>query len=222
VAGAAPWISASSDGTMVPLTLSILDLLEFMLRHASKATRSERHSYFAHDHLRFDRDSGRTEMRASINRLLARNGLIYELGQRGRMVRLGAEPVRELLRHELPPTRDASLNELIELAIERYLDPDPQIRRDGLEKLWDAFERAKTVLDGPDKKARTQTLLDATTRTPAEKELLNAEMLTLTTIGNSSRIRHHEVDRTDASDGLVDYLYGRMPALVYRIHPALR
>jgi len=222
IAGEIPDLPSPLAANAVPPTLSILDLLEFLHRHASKATRLERHGYFRHDHLRFDRESGSAEMRESINRLLARNGLAYELDPRGPIIRVGAAPVRELLRHELPPTRDASLDELIELAIERYLDRDPQVRRDGIEKLWDAFERAKTVLDGPNKKARAQALLDAAATTPAEKELLDAEMLALTAIGNAFRIRHHEVDRTDPSDQLVDYLYARMLALIYRVHHALR
>jgi hypothetical protein len=222
IAGEIPDLPSPLVGHILPPTLPVLDLLEFLQRHASKVTRVERHNYFAHDHLRFDRELGSIEMRESINRLLARNGVAYELDPHGRIIRVGAAPVRKLLRQELPPTRDASLDELIELAVERYLDPDPQVRRDGIEKLWDAFERAKTILEGPNKKARAQALLDATASPPAEKELLETEMLALTAIGNTFRIRHHEVDRTDPTDELLDYLYARMLALIYRVHPALR
>lgn len=47
-------------------------------------------------------------------------------------------------------------------------------------------------------------------------------MLTLTRIGNNFRIRHHEVDRVQPPDELVDYLFARMYALLYRLHPGLR
>lgn len=57
-------------------------------------------------------------------------------------------------RRRIPPTRDDDLDALLALAIVKYLDPDPQTRRDALEKPWDAFERAKTVPSGKDKKAR--------------------------------------------------------------------
>lgn len=214
-----PWPPSESH---VPPTLSVLDLLEFLYQHASKATRGKHHGFFDHDHLRFDRKQGRRELREAANRLLARNGMAFELNVDGGIVRLAPPAIREQLQRELPATCDEDLDELLELAIVRFLDPDPRTRRDAIEKLWDAFERAKTIPSGQDKKARAQALIAAATSSPEESKLIEEEMLTLTGIGNDFRIRHHEVDRVQPPDELVDYLFARMYALLYRLHPGLR
>jgi hypothetical protein len=214
-----PWPPTESG---VPPTLAVLDLFEFLHRHASKATRHKHHSFFDHHHLRFDRRQGQEELREMVNRLLARTGMAYELDAHGDIVRLAPPAIREQLQRELPPTRDKDLDALLGLAIAKYLDPDPQTRRDAIEKLWDAFERAKTVPSGKDKKARASALASATAGSPEEADVIAAEMLELTRIGNKFRIRHHEVDRIQPPDAFVDYLFARMYALLYRLHPALR
>ena len=214
-----PW---PPDQYTVPPTLPVLDLLEFLHRHASKATPRKHHSFFDHDHLRFDRAQGQDELRQAVNRLLGRSGMAYELDEEGKINRLAAPAIREQLQRELPSTRDEDLDELLQLSITRYLDPDPQTRRDALEKLWDAFERAKTLSPGKDKKARALALAETAANSPDEAELLKAEMRALTQLGNEFRIRHHEVDRIAVSDQLVDYLFARMYALLHRLHPALR
>ena len=214
-----PW---PPDDRQAPPTFAALDLLEFLHRHASKATRRKHHGFFDHDHLRFDREEGQEELREAANRLLARNGMAFELDVRGSIIRLAPPAIREQLRRELPPTCDEALDELLQLAIVKYLDPDPQARRDALEKLWDAFERAKTVLPGKDKKARAKALVAAAAGSTEEASILEAEMLALTQIGNDFRIRHHEVNRVQPPDELVDYLFARTYALLYRLQSALR
>jgi hypothetical protein len=161
-------------------------------------------------------------LREAVNRLLARSGMVFELDVRGNIIRLAPPVIREQLQRELPPTCDEDLDDLLQLAIVKYLDPDPQARRDALEKLWDAFERAKTILPGRDKKARAKALVAAAASSPEEAGILEAEMLALTQIGNDFRIRHHEVNRVQPPDELVDYLFARMYALLYRLHPVLR
>lgn len=89
-------------------------------------------------------------------------------------------------------------------------------------ELWDAFERAKTILSGKDKKAQAKALAAAASSSPEEAAVLETEMLVLTQIGNDFRIRHHEVNRTQVVDEFVDYVFARMYALLYRVHPALR
>lgn len=207
----------------VPSTLSALDLLEFMYRHASQATDGRYHSFFDHYHLRFDRDKGLREFRASVNRVLARSGSVYELNDRGHIERLVPPAVAAAIRRDLPPTKDHEFDELLDLAATKYLDPDPAVRREGLEKLWDAFERAKTVLDG-DKRTGVRKLIDTATNGAAAEEanLLEQEMTTLTTIGNTFRIRHHETTATQPTVAAVDHLFVRMYACLLRVHSALR
>jgi hypothetical protein len=114
-------------------------------------------------------------------------------------------------------TGDTHTDTLLEAARERFLDPQLEHRREGLNKLWDAFERVKTLEPGADKKARIATLLDrvagqgTTLRTRLEKESRE-----LTEIGNRYQIRHTETDREAIVDtAVVDYLFARAFALVW-------
>jgi hypothetical protein len=205
----------------VPDTLAVLDAIEFLYRHASAASEGKYHSFFDHHHLRFDRAAGRRQLRDDINRLLARNGLVYELSEDGRVSRVVTAIVDEQLRRRLPATRDERFDALLEVAAQKYADPDPAVRRDGVEKLWDAFERGKTLLD-TDKKKGVAAMISAVATSPREAVMLDTEIRALTTIGNEFAVRHHEA-RTVAPDQVtVDYLFARMYALLLRVHEALR
>lgn len=207
----------------LPPTLAILDFLELMYRHASEASQGTYHSYFDHHHLNFDRGAGQRRLRETINRLLARSGSVYELDERGRIQRLLPSPVSDMLALELPPTRDAEFDRLLAVSARKHLDPDPEVRADGLEKLWDAFERVKTLLNSDKKKGATSLLKAATVGTePDEKNLLRTEMETLTNIGNQFRIRHHETQASELTAASSDQLFVRMYALLVRVHPAVR
>ena len=98
------------------------------------------------------------------------------------------------------------------------MDPDPTVRREGMEKLWDAFERLKTLEGGKNKKAQAEVLLAKAIPNPDLRERVNEEMLELTEIGNSFHIRHSETTQTDvrrAED--VDYLFQRLYAVVVHL-----
>jgi len=207
----------------VPPTLAVLDLLEFMHRHACEASEGKYHSFYDHHHLRFDREAGQQELRKSANRLLTRAGSIYELKVDGQVTRLVPEVVAAGLRHELPATRDAEFDHLLEASARNFLDPDHEIRGQALEKLWDAFERVKTLLDD-DKKRGSELLIATATNgaAPEEAELLRDEMRCLTTIGNGFRIRHHETRSVGLSSAQADHLFARMYAMLMRVHPAVR
>lgn len=111
--GDPPWMTPADPA---PDTLAILDAMEFLYRHASAASNGSYHEYFGHHHLRFDRPAGREELRAAVNRLLSRNGLVYELDARGRITRLVSAVVEEQIRSRLPATRDDAFDTLLETA----------------------------------------------------------------------------------------------------------
>jgi hypothetical protein len=205
----------------VPETLAILDLLQFMFRHASAATVRDHHRYFGHDHLRFDRKEGRRQICEQVNSLLARNGLAYELGADGEIRHISAPVVRELVRFALPSTGDAHIDRLLETARVKFTDRDPAVRREALEQAWDAFERFKTLLD-PDKKRGAAALIKAAASSAEEAKVIEAEMRTLTKIGNDFQIRHHEVGKTAIGRASAEYLFARMYALLHRLHPLAR
>lgn len=83
-----PW---PLDANQVPPTLAVLDLLEFCHRAVGKPVVIEHDPYYDHSHLKFKPEEGQAAFRDDINRILARNGLAYELNADGLVVRLGSE-----------------------------------------------------------------------------------------------------------------------------------
>ena len=95
------------------------------------------------------------------------------------------------------------------------MSPDGAERRIALDKLWDAFERIKT-LEHPDKRTGTSLILDkAAPSSPKFRQALEGEATELTRLGNDLMIRHHETDKEPvAASEHIDYLFGRMFSLV--------
>jgi hypothetical protein len=199
----------------VPPTLAVLDLLEFCHRAVGRPIQGSSHPYFGHHHLTFDRDGGQADFRDSVERIFARNEMAYELGPNGEVVRLAPPVLREALAAGVFRTGDNELDTLLETARVRFLDPDPSVRRDALEKLWDAWERLKTIESGKDKKASTTALLNKMAGEPKFREALEKEAAELNGIGNTFRIRHSETTQTVLHhDDHVDYLFHRLFALI--------
>jgi hypothetical protein len=206
----------------MPPTLAALDLLQFMFEHTSAPRERRYHEFLGHHHLTFNVDKGRIEMRERINRLLARGGMAYELDEEGRIEHLASPALEEQLARELPATDDETFDELLQSAIDKFRSADVRVRGEALEPLWDAFERAKTMLHR-DKKRGFKALVSAATEgaDPREADLLEEEMRQLTAIGNGFRIRHHETTKAEISDELAEQLFARMFALLYRVHDCL-
>lgn len=110
-------------------------------------------------------------------------------------------------------TGDAETDRLLEDARRRILSPHPADRQDALEKLWDAFERIKTLEPGADKRTQATRLLERTvpSASPRFRQFLETEAAELTKIGNTLRIRHSETDKEPLhSLEQADYLFHRM------------
>lgn len=117
----------------------------------------------------------------------------------------------DLLFETQSKTKDEELNILIDEAKERYLKPNDQLV--ALEKLWDAFERMKTYYD-IDKKKSAGILVDQLSD-EIEVDEFQKEFDTLTKIGNSYRIRHHETGKKPLTiPSQIKYLFFRMLALI--------
>ncbi len=198
-----------------PSTLAILDLVEFVFRNVGKPSIRDHHDFFGHDHLAYDRAAGQCEFQRDINRILARNGLAFELASDGQVVRLASPILRESLIAGAFATGDNELDAMLETARKKFLDPDPTVRREALEKLWDAWERLKTILPGVDKKASVTALLDQVSSEPSFRSTLETEAIQLTAIGNSFQIRHSETSQVPLTDSVhVDYVFHRMFAFI--------
>lgn len=198
-----------------PSTPAILDMLEFCYARIAAPVQGRYHDFYGHHHLTFDVPRGRERFRSDVNRLLARQGLVYELGSDGRVTRRASEVLNNLLGQSPFNTGDAGVDQLLEDARRRFRSPASSERKMGLEQLWDAFERIKT-LENPDKATGARLLLDRVAAGPEMRVVLEAEARALTALGNQFRIRHHETDKPDISDsGDVDYLFHRMYAFVW-------
>ena len=199
----------------VPPTPAILDFIEFCFENVAEARHAGYHGFFSHHHLTFDQGAGRDQFRQDVNAILARNGLVFELTQEGRIERLAPAILREDLSRATFSTGDSDLDDLLETARIKFLDPDEAERRVALEKLWDAFERIKT-LEHTDKSRGASLILDkAAPASPKLREALEKDMRELTNLGNELTIRHHETNREGiATLEHLDYLFGRMFSLV--------
>lgn len=210
-----------------PSTLAALDLVEFASRHVSEPKgEGTFHEYFSHYHLEFDPLHStywaHYKLRDDVNRLFGRNGLVYELNGDSRIVRHSPQPALEAeLRAGLPATADPDLDELLARARRKFLDKDPVVRREALEVAWDGFERIKTIRDPGDKKQGSKKLIAAVTNSPAEAAMMEAEMLTLTNIGNDFRIRHHETGKEPVTDHLIEPFFARIYSLLHLLHPGV-
>lgn len=204
------------DEPYTPDTPVVLDLIEFCHQHVSSPIQSGFHSYFGHNHLTFDREAGQESYRAQINRIFTRNGITYELRDNGTVERLAPPVLRDTLRSAVFSTGDAILDELLERARTKFLSHDPKNRRESLEKLWDAWERLKTLNDPSNKKLSVTVLLDQAAPEPGFRSTLETEAKELTRIGNDFQIRHSEINKVVINnDADVDYLFHRLFSLIF-------
>lgn len=202
----------------VPPTLAVMDLLEFCHEHVAQAINGAYHSFYAHYHLKFDRVEGQQQFRNRVYRILSRNQLAYELREDGTVSRLAAPALQETLTSQIFDSGDDILDQLLESARTKFLDPDSAVHREALQKLWDAWERVKTLVSAPNKKASTKALLDEAATEPAFRSLLENEARSLTDIGNNFHIRHSETGQVEIqSEDQVDYLFHRLFALIWLV-----
>lgn len=119
---------------------------------------------------------------------------------------------------KLPPSGDARLDELLDQARTKFKDPSPHARSEATERLWDAWERLKSLEAQGNKRLSVKILLDACASEAGFRDLLEREAAELTRIGNAFQIRHFEsgkqlVRGADQND----YLFHRLFALMHLI-----
>ncbi len=216
LAAEVPWIEWPLSVSDAPATPVILDLLEFCARAVGEPIQGSYHPFFQHHHLSWDRDTGLQRFVADVNMLFRRNALAFELAVAGEARRLLPAPLADAIGWTLFQTGDAETDRLLETARLRFLSPKLDDRQDALEKLWDAFERLKTLEPGANKRVQADVLLDrAAPPGSGYRQLLAREAAELTSIGNSFRIRHSEITQEAlTSPDQVDHLFTRMFAFV--------
>lgn len=172
---------------------------------------------YNHYHLQFDVAAGKTKFRAAVNLLLQRNGIALRMTNEGLMKRILDDPAGESIRRAVFQTGDTRLNQFLEEARAKLIDPSPRVRQEALERAWDAWERVKTMKD-KDKKRGAKILLDACATERMMRKVLEEEAKALTWLGNNLRIRHSETSKPEVADAEhVDYLFRRMFSMLLLI-----
>jgi len=209
-----PEISFPFSSDNIPSTFAILDLIEFCFNNIAKPEVLENHSYWRHNHYEFNIEEGQKLFQEDINRIFARNGIAYELDQQGKIKRILTPIVGDEIIKTIFRTGDDELDNLLEDARKRFLDKKPSSRKDAIEKLWDAFERLKTI-EHVDKKTSVKMLLDKVSNELIFRNTIEIEAKELTRIGNDFNIRHSETDRTILTrDEDLEYLFFRMFSII--------
>ena len=200
-----------------PDTYDILDFLEFLHKNITDVKQSNYHSFFQHHHLSFyDDGSSKKQFIDNINLLLDRNKLVFHLDNNGKIQRTIPSSIKIVVDGIRQKSEDHRLNELFEIAYSKIILPKPLQRLEGLEKLWDCFERLKTYYNESNKRKSAETLVDhISANNDLFKEYISSEFETLTKIGNSFQIRHFERDKIQLIDNShIDYLFYRMSCLI--------
>lgn len=213
IAAEIPGIEWPLSPDNVAETPTILDLLEFFAASVAPIE-GQYHSFFCHHHLSFDREGGLKRFVEDVESIFARNGIAFELTEEGVARRILPEGLRQVVGDAIFRTGDMETDRLLESARREFTSPHIQKRKDGLEKLWDAFERLKTLEPGRDKREQADALLNKAA-TFRFREMLGQEVKSLTDIGNTFRIRHAETNQEIlTSSEQVDYLFHRMFSFV--------
>jgi hypothetical protein len=191
-----------------------LDLIQFCYQAVSNPIQTDYHSFFRHYHLTFDEKSGKEDFREKTNTIFRRNGIAFFLEHDGSIKRVVPELFKGFVSTHLR-TGDAVLDKMIDDAQKKFLNPDTKIRKEAIERLWDCWERIKSLENPANKKKSISVLLDKASAEPNTRTLLEEEACKLTVIGNTFHIRHSEVTQVVITDNpMIDYLFYRLFAFI--------
>lgn len=201
-------------------TYDVLDFIEFIHKHIYDVQNGDYHTFFKHYELKFpNTTNSRMDFISNVNEIFERNHIGFNLKEDGNIQRV---VVKELV----PPYDkkiERTFNELLDDAICRFKNPKIEERQIAIEKLWDAFERIKTLLSPANKRESVDCLLDKVASGEGSiKQILDQECKALTSIGNALQIRHFEIDKVQIkSEEHIDYLFYRMYSLLQLLSKAI-
>jgi hypothetical protein len=220
--GEIPQLAWPLDSEIIPQTVYVMDLLEFCHANIAKPKNGNFHTFYGKYHLDFDIEGGQLEFRNRINHLFSRNGLAFEMQVNGKIKRMVPKQFESLFEQSFYNTGDLELDRMLETAKIKFLNPDLNIRKESIEKLWDAWERAKTLLEPNDKKMSIKKLLNTISPEPNFRRMIEDEATELTSIGNNFMIRHTEINKPPIETSIqVDFLFFRMFAFLNMIFTSM-
>ena len=205
----------------VPDSPHALDTVEFFSKVASMPRHSEWHDggyYQQHYHYTdFDRSEGTEWYREKVQGLFDVHNHPFTLAD-GLVERKDSGLLDELVGHAAYETGDHELDVLLEQARHAFYDIHEERRQVAIEKLWDAWERLKSLRSPDDKKRSVGLLLSRISEGPRFNKAVEEEAQTLTALGNELQIRHHEKGKEAVNvQANRDYLYYRLYALIWRL-----
>ena len=163
----------------------------------------------------FNVEEGRQEFKEKINRIFSRNGVGYELEESGDIKHLAPPIIGERFETFRFETGDVTLDQILEDSRRKYLSKNKEAHKEAVERLWDAWERLKTLENPTDKKDSITKLLDMAASESEFRKLLEDEARTLTDIGNRFHIRHAEIGQIEIERvEQFDYLFHRLLSLL--------
>ena len=197
---------------------ALLDLIEFIGQNCRDITVGSFHSYFGHNHIQLlDTDKISRTFCSDINGIFQKTGLLYTLTENMMVERVIEHSTLSIeVETTIKSVKESGLKDLLDEAVLLFKQPNPAMRNDAVEKLWDALERLKTYYTSLDKKASvTKIIKDMGDGQPSFEQLFDVEFSALTKIGNDYRIRHHETNKIDIQDiRHYDYFFNRCLALL--------
>lgn len=200
------WQEATTDE-------DLFDMLEYIGRRASLPKEAGYHQFFRHYELSFDSRAGRIAFARDVNELLARGGSVFEMTPDMHVRRKGAPETTQTLSLLRPDTGDSTLDALIETGRVHFASRIAAQRQTAIEKLWDAFERLKSI-DAPGDKRQSVEALLGRVADQQFRQVVAQEMRDLTNLGNTFQIRHHEIGKPPIPVDSQDYVAGRMANLL--------
>lgn len=210
-----PFLSWPLDVDIKPSLYDALDLVQFAYQNTSLTEGAGECINYNRRHLTFDDGKGKREFRDVINRIFARESLTFNLDEHGEVLRLAPLVLHEALTSAVFSTGEEALDTLLEDARHKFLNPDQRVRRESLEKLWDAWERLKTIEPPHVKPDSAKRLLDRVSDEPNFRQVLETEAKEITGIGNNFMIRHTEISKTPVTEAEhVDYLFHRLFSII--------
>lgn len=159
----------------------------------------------------------KTPFQIAVNASLKKDNVPFRLSDRGLIETLSDHEVlsSEIIK-SIENVSEPGIQDLLNEAITRHMQPTFQAHRDAAEKIWDALERLKTYYTNMDKKASANKIINDMAGGQADyTKLFSAEFKALTDIGNDFCIRHHETNKISISDiRHYDYFFNRCLSLI--------
>jgi hypothetical protein len=208
----------SQEHTTIQFSYNVLDFIEFVFKHLCDVQNGQYHDYFKHYELTFPSTTNtKGKYISDINEIFSRNNIAFKINDNGEIQRILDEELNNLIASTNEPTEE-TLSSLLRDATTKIVNPKIEERKIALERLWDAFERLKSIINPDNKKDSANQLLDKVSHGNENfKDILATECLTsLTKIGNEFQIRHFETTKIAIEDSRhLDYLFFRMYALIH-------